>query len=568
MRNYFKLTLFLLKCGLGSAEKKKKSKFGNMGNKGVFLLVGVCLLPVFGMMFTMGREGYKLFAPVGMEQMIIQLICIAGAMVIFFLGLSMVISVFYMTSDIQDLLALPLSASQIVAAKSTVALLYEYMWIAFFVAPVLVGYGVEAQAGVLYWVYALIGCLILPIVPLVYAGVIAMIAMRLFKGIRNKDILSMVGFAFTMVFALGINGAAQFVTRQGGDNILALLQDHEGLINTVGYLFPNFRFLSGALAQESILHLLLFAATSAVFVIVFLLVAKILYLPAVLGMSEASDKKKVMTKAEKAKANRQRNPVYSYMMIELKKLMRTPIYFFNCVLMCIIWPLILGIPILFSLMGGGFALGTIFRSSEVSAVIEAFLGKDVSFGIVIMAVCGVTMFVSSMNMTTATSISREGKNFYIMKCIPMSYRDQIKAKVASGSVISFLGTVFYIVIIESILVFLGMNFLIIPLSIFICIVSVLLLNYIQMLLDLAYPKLTWETEAAAVKQNFHASLGVFIGLGIGLLLCGAAFAGYQYLNIQAYILIPVFTVVLTAVTVLLRYITYAYGEKCLAALED
>lgn len=36
----------------------------------------------------------------------------------------------------------------------------------------------------------ILACLIFPVVPLVYAAVLTMLVMRLFKNIRNKDFLS------------------------------------------------------------------------------------------------------------------------------------------------------------------------------------------------------------------------------------------------------------------------------------------------------------------------------------------------------------------------------------------
>lgn len=45
----------------------------------------------------------------------------------------------------------------------------------------------------------ILACLIFPVVPLVYAAVLTMLVMRLFKNIRNKDFLSYLGFAASLI---------------------------------------------------------------------------------------------------------------------------------------------------------------------------------------------------------------------------------------------------------------------------------------------------------------------------------------------------------------------------------
>ena len=574
MRNYLRLTRFLFKCGLGSAEGKegsgkKRKKRGSVGNIIAYIILAICMIPVSGMLGLAGYAGYDMLEPLGVEGLIPQIACVAGAMVIFFFAITMVISVFYMTSDIEALLPLPFLPWQIVGAKLTMALVFEYLWVAFFIAPILVGYGIAAGGGVMYWVILLIGCLAFPVVPLCYAGIIVMIVMRVFRRIRNKDLLSGLGLAFSIIFAFGISAVSQFLGNTAGSgDLVELLTDNAGLIQIIGKIFPNLSFMCNGLSDCSIVQIVLFVLTSLLAAVVFLLVAQKIYLVSAMGMSESSDKKRRLTRAEKAKANRVRKPVFTYTMIELKKLFRTPVYLYNCVLMCLIWPLFFLVPLIFGLMGSGVALGTLFSSADFMQEARLLLGSEPWFGIMMLIVAGIVSFVGGMNMTVGTSISREGKNYYIMKYLPMSYKDQLMAKVASGSVLSIAGTVIYIILIEAVLIFLGMNFMILPLSIVLDVVLVSLLNYMQLFLDLKYPKLVWDNEGMAVKQNFHAGIACFLGMGVGILFCAGGVLLYLKAGISAYILVPVMLVILMAVTLLVRRALYAYGERRLAALED
>ena len=207
MRNLWILTRFLLKSGPGKSNQKsgKKKAFSDGGRIVVYLLLGVCLLPVSVLLFLLGYSGYTFLQPLGLETLLIEFVCAIGMMVIFFYGLPLFLSEYYMDSDLVKLLPLPFTPAQIVGAKGFCCLLNEYYLIVLLFFPFLLGYGISAKMGIFYWINMILACLIFPVVPLVYAAVLTMLVMRLFKNIRNKDFLSYLGFAASLIFAIGIN---------------------------------------------------------------------------------------------------------------------------------------------------------------------------------------------------------------------------------------------------------------------------------------------------------------------------------------------------------------------------
>ena len=90
-------------------------------------------------------------------------------------------------------------------AKFTISLIYTYLSSLYFLLPFLAGYGVKAGAGPLYWVFSLVAILFVPVLPLIYGGLISMVIMRLFKRAKNKDFLTVVGVILALVLALGIS---------------------------------------------------------------------------------------------------------------------------------------------------------------------------------------------------------------------------------------------------------------------------------------------------------------------------------------------------------------------------
>ena len=358
MRNLWILTRFLLKSGPGKSNQKsgKKKAFSDGGRIVVYLLLGVCLLPVSVLLFLLGYSGYTFLQPLGLETLLIEFVCAIGMMVIFFYGLPLFLSEYYMDSDLVKLLPLPFTPAQIVGAKGFCCLLNEYYLIVLLFFPFLLGYGISAKMGIFYWINMILACLIFPVVPLVYAAVLTMLVMRLFKNIRNKDFLSYLGFAASLIFAIGINVFSRSIGNFEMQDIMNLMESQKGTLRAFRTIFPNLPLMTGSLADASFLKMILYIATTAVILAVFFALAWKIYLPAVLGMSETTSEKRILSKEEVTRTVKSKNPVRTYAMIEWKKLYRTPAWFMNCVLMPLIWPVfMLGIALISIISSLGMA---------------------------------------------------------------------------------------------------------------------------------------------------------------------------------------------------------------------
>ena len=65
--------------------------------------------------------------------------------------------------------------------------------------------------------------------------------------------------------------------------------------------------------------------------------------------------------------------------------------------------------------------------------------------------------MSMFCVISATAMSRKGSEYIYMKCIPMSYHDQIRAMLVSGILISLLGTLPYALVFNIIAVVFGLH---------------------------------------------------------------------------------------------------------------
>ncbi len=578
MRKLRVLTWTLLKCGMGNAMStgsgKKKRKV-NLSGAALWLLVLVCLIPLFTALFQGGKVGYQLLAPTGQEGLLLELVCFAGGMMTFAFGLPYILTVFYMSGDIQNLLPLPLRPAQIVGAKFLVVWVYELLTTMAILLPVFIGFGVADGAGLSFWLITLAGLLLLPVVPMAYAALISMIFMRLGKAARNKSLLTTLGTILLLITAMGVGMVSSQMENMDAQSLVNLLMaGRNSLVGILSRLFPNLRFLVEALVGGGAWNLLIYAAITAGFVVLLLLVATKLYFGGVLTMSETTSKRQKITAREEAKLVRRSGMLSAYLRKEYRLLFRSPVYFLNCVLMLVIWPLLFLVPMVIALVA---ELGSLGSLAEVLGTLRAAMdeiqlaGHQAAFvgGMVILVCYGLTVFLGSTNLICATAISREGNGCLFMKYIPMSYRQQVKAKLLSGLIPGILCTTGYL------LVFLLLALAVraplpLPAVVLTVAVTVLLnvgMNTFQLWRDLCRPKLAWENEQQAVKQNLNATISMFVLWVIGLGLGALAAWLYTLTHLSPYLLAVGGMVVLAVLDFLLYRLLMRAADWKIAAYE-
>ena len=195
------------------------------------------------------------------------------------------------------------------------------------------------------------------------------------------------------------------------------------------------------------------------------------------------------------------------------------------------------------------------------------LRGDGPVAVAVLIVGCVAAFISMMCLVSSTAISRQGDNFGFMKMIPMSYEDQIRGLLSCGIKIGILGSLPYILLINLGAVILGLHPVTLIYSSAITVLFVMAVNYQQLYMDIAHPKLEWETEAAAVKQNYRAMFSMLIDLAIGGALIGLGVLGYRVLHLNIHSVTIVVMVILAIVTWVMRNLLFTSGARMLSELE-
>ena len=176
---------------------------------------------------------------------------------------------------------------------------------------------------------------------------------------------------------------------------------------------------------------------------------------------------------------------------------RTPVFFLNGVLSSIILPVFL---VLMAKTGsipfGRISLGIMASGhSELIILIAALY----------MIICG------GLNGTSSSAFSREGKQFWISKVIPVAPRKQAMAKFIHSYVIGTLGCA---AALAGIIIIIPINPLHLAVATGLALITDVLLTAVGMLIDLARPLLDWTNPQKAIKNNLNVLLSMLADVAI------------------------------------------------------
>ncbi|MFL0269129.1 putative ABC transporter permease subunit [Candidatus Clostridium radicumherbarum] len=546
MNKFLTLTKVLFKSTGESLIQKDKKKLPR--TIGLLVLLAIGFIPMIISFVAMAAASYNGLATMGQEGLIISFGIVASCLIVFIFGIFYVMATFYFSSDIESLLPLPLKPSTILSAKFTVVLIYEYLTELLFMLPMCVTYGVLSSSGIVFYLYLIIVFLTLPIVPLVIASFISMIIMRFTPFAKNKDAFKTIAGILGLAIALGVNFAFQRLgsSMSNEKQMLELMtKGNNSLIQTTSSLFPTANLATTALVFNTtlngLLNMLLYLVITIALLAVLLILGEALYFKGVIGISEAASKRKKLSSKELDESTVQSSALKSYTIKELKLLYRTPAYFMNCVLITFLLPIFLLIP-LFSEKKLGLQLNAA----------RTFLNQPVIPGVLIAIAFGVMIFVSVTNPTACTAISREGKNLFTCKYMPISYGKQIAAKLLSAIMLNLIGV--GLLIIAAMVIFIPPVYLLLQLIV-IAILVVLFSAFLGILIDLTYPKLDWDNEQRAVKQNMN----VIITMLLGVVIAGLTIAAIIFTKLGLWQAFGAIVIVFGVLDCILYWLVSTYG---------
>ena len=540
MTNYLSLAkVFIRSLSMTKPSTKKQMIVTKL------LLVLVSLLIILPFVVVSGLFIYTVtnsLVEYNYETIGLEFMCILLCVFTFIFSFNVILNELYFTGDIENLLPLPLKPREIVGAKIASIFCAESLVQLLVIFFSVIGFFFALGLSFKNFLLGILGMITLPMIPIIYCSIISLLIMSFTRFIKNKETIRKVGLVFVlavlMLFVYFLGALQNFDLEL---YIEGFVNGDQTFLHVMRGILPHINLFIDILVTGSIRSMLLYILVNIGFIVVLLGLADVCYFKGVVGLSSKD------TASKKSSSNilnniKVENPTNSYFKKEIFTLFRTSSYFLNCILINFIWPIF--VYVICKLK---------FPDLTLSKLKNLVTSTDNNTLIIIfMFVIGVSILLPALNSIASSSFSREGKNFYFMKYIPMDYSSQVYVKLLVSFIIAFIGVnvfslIFYLVIglkVSTAFIFLIISFLAI---LFICSLGIII--------DSINPKLVWDDELNALRENSNN----FIVMGISIFMF-IVLAGLCYLLYKSFGLALAFTSILL-ILILLNAIVYDLNRR-------
>ncbi len=429
-----------------------------------------------------------------------------------FFGLSLTTKTLFFNSD-SDILKLPLNGKMIFLAKITYLFIYELIFTTFLTLPVFILYGVKTMQSAMFYIMLLPNILFFPVIPFLFGVLLSVPAMYVVGYLKNKFVVML--FLYILFVAIGFTlytyGLKFIMEILNANDISSILQTQVILdikfISNILYLpllFKNslllYRFFPSAIVNITIAIVL--------FVIV-MYFAKQAYLKILLSNMEND------TNVFKHKSQvKERGIKRALFFREFVTIFRSVNYSFQYLTIIITTPLM------------------VFFSSQIASNIGVGqVGAGILPGITILVLL---MFLSMGTSFAATSITREGGNFFHTKIIPVSFTKQIVVKFLLYVIVSIPSILISCLVLAfaGFLSYLGAMLIAIAVC-FIVIGSICS----SILLDIRKPQFMYLDGKEITNSNANINTSISIGFLIAIIMGIGAIVISMFVSISAIYLV-------------------------------
>lgn len=548
MEETLNLTKILLKSSFNKNVQDKSSKKSKIS---MTILVALAIIYVLGVLGYLCYEIINSLESMKQEQAFLGICLISSIGVTFIRTIFTALNVLYFSKDIEFLLPLPIKPIKIVLAKFNVMLISEYITELITLVIPFVIYGYVTNANCIFYIHSLLVFLFLPIIPMLISIGIIVVIMKFTKFLNNKDIVQYLTVFLTIALVIGV----QFINTSSSNQVTTFMIANKFIeINGLVDIFSQYFFTlkQGIYAiinpgVEGLLNIFFLAIESIIaYIAVAYLVSKV-YIQSAVSATFSGVKSK---KRKNNKFNKQKISI-SYIKKEWKILFRNPVFFLQCVLPSILFPLIFSIPL--------YRTISISGTQEIEIIKQTILEvsqNSMGIGIILLIINFMYMF----NFISVTAISRDGENAIFMKYIPIDLHKQCKYKVVPSIILNMIPLIYVIAIIKFLVPEI-LNITIIEVFILGLICNILI-SYLSILIDLLRPKIHWTSEYSVVKQNMNMlfdAILIFFVMGVIVVVCACS----DSIHVITGILVVIATIVLITYEMFLRkYSSQIFRKVC------
>ena len=417
----------------------------------------------------------------------------------------------YFSKDLKQFLTMPIKPWRLILAKIINIIKSEYMMelLMLFIPMCVYGYYDFFQEipDLLYFTYTIIVLLLLPVIPIFITSLIVSIIMRVTHKIKNKNkvlyIVAILTIIAVSMIGMNLKNDSIKINYRVVDFTDMLLRTNgmsEDLSEKFIFLKPIMNIMNNYYNIDGFKNLLLFVGETIGIAGLCLIVISKIYLKGAIGTIVGNGQGGNIKQSSRLtlKDVSKRNKNFTYIIKEIKTLIRTPIFAIQCIIMPTLYPLI----VYFIIMGFAF-----FSRYLDYNLLEAINNKfNNTQGLIVFIGVGQVFFM--MNFTSIIAISRDGFNSKFMKFIPIELSKQFSIKSKLGIVLNTIPAILMTIFFNSITHNIINSLLIFAILMLLNIMG----EKLKIIIDLMKPWLDWKTEYAMMKQNTNVFYELFYTL--------------------------------------------------------
>jgi ABC-2 type transport system permease protein len=360
--------------------------------------------------------------------------------------------------------------------------------------PTFVVYALNTHVTLGFYLFAFFIFLLSPIVPTILACIIGYVVAYLTSKSNVKN-------WFEIFISLIIIAAIYYVIYKGGDILNYVVVHNAELKDILKWGFYPVYLVLEMLQDDNYLSLIIFIILNISLFIIFIYVLSINFKKIIAKLQENRTKSNFVMKTLRSESISK-----TLFIKEVKRYFSSPIYVFNT----LFGPAIILLAAIASIF---------YDKSKILSVLKVSGGEEMIYPFLVAAI----MFVAFFTSTTSSSISIEGKNFWIMKTLPLHSKDIFKGKMRLNLVLIL--PVAYL----SLLIFyftLGLTIAqLITLFILTLLASLVAVQF-GLLINLKFPKMDAPNDTAVVKQSASAMISIMVPL-VTIMVVSSVYTGLK-----------------------------------------
>lgn len=429
----------------------------------------------------------------------INLLLLVNFLLLFAKSIFESLNVLYFSKDLKILLRMPIKSRDLLHSKLINLIISEYQMEFIMLAIPMIVYGLTIHANFLFYLYMLVVLIFIPVIPIMITSLIVAVIMRCTNFIKNKNkvmyitialsavLLSIVTSLFSSNDLVTVSSFKSMVFKTNG--IAQTLSDNFVLLKPIMETLLNYDKITG------LKNLIILVIENVVCYFVILEIMSKIYLEGAVGAFINGSKRKLPLENIEFTDLKKKSVAFSYIWKELLTMVRTPIFFIECII----------IPIFYPLSTFAVVIGLVKFAELVGLNLWKIL-NDISLtsnGLALFLSVGQIFYM--MNFSSIVAVSREANNAMLVKYLPISLKKQFDLKISLGLIVNtlatFLVTIFYYRCTYNaglaIVLFLELSLI------------NLIGEKLKLIIDLNKPKLKWEGEYTMMKQNTNIMYELF-----------------------------------------------------------